>query len=95
MTKDMNEVTEILWKTVKEQNNANNCKEKKETENEYEDEKNACNVDSVEMNKLDEEIRKYAETEQSDNESMNKIVENVKIEHKKNCRKTLTTIVRK
>ena len=29
MTKDMSEVTEILWKTVKKQNNANNCKEKR------------------------------------------------------------------
>ena len=29
MTKDMTEVTEVLWETVKEQNNANNCKEKK------------------------------------------------------------------
>ena len=89
VTKDMNEVTEILWETVKEQNNANNCEEKKENDNEHADEKNECNVDSVEINKLDEEIRKCVENEQSDNESMNKIVENANIEHEKNVQENI------
>ena len=94
MTKDMTEVTELLWETVKQQNNKNNCKEKMENANENKDVNNSHHVDFVEINKLDEEIIKHVENNQSDNESMNKIVEKINIEHKKTYRKTLT-IVRK
>ena len=85
MTKDATEVAELLRETIKEQNNANNCKEKKENENEDADEKNTCNVDSVKINKLDKEIRKHAENDKSDDESMNKIAQNIK--YKENMQK--------
>ena len=80
MTKNMNEVTEVLWETVKEQNNATNCEEIKKNEKEDAENKNECNVDSVDINKLDEEIKKYVENDKSMNESSNKIVENENIE---------------
>ena len=93
MTEDVNEVAELLRKTVKEQNNANNWKEKKENENEYEDKK--CMQCGFCRNKqIRRRNQKYAENDQSNEESMNNIAKKINIEDKKTCRKTLT-IVRK
>ena len=63
MVQDNHEVTEVLEKAVEEEINLNMNKE--------ENIRNACNVDSADMNTLDAETQKYAEQDNNEGSQNN------------------------